>query len=131
MSMSPGQIQFHLTNFFANKTVGVLTNVPGPQGLLRFGGSPVVQIIGFAPCSGSNPMAATIFSYNGTVTIGFATDTGLVPDPEVLVEFVMQEAAAMQSLVPAAQRPARRAAKAITGDPPEPPRTRRPAPKVS
>jgi len=129
MSMSPGQIQFHLTNFFANKTVGVLTNVPGPQGLLRFGGSPVVQIIGFAPCSGSNPMAATIFSYNGTVTIGFATDTGLVPDPEVLVEFVMQEAAAMQSLVP---EPRRRAPRAVTAGAPKPRRTRpRPTPKVS
>lgn len=129
MSMSPGQIQFHLTNFFANKTVGVLTNVPGPQGLLRFGGSPVVQIIGFAPCSGSNPMAATIFSYNGTVTIGFATDTGLVPDPEVLVEFVMQEAAAMQSLAP---EPRRRAPRAVTPGPPTPRGTRRrPTPKVS
>jgi diacylglycerol O-acyltransferase / wax synthase len=129
MSMSPSQVQFHLTNFFANKTVGVLTNVPGPQGLLRFGGSPVVQIIGFAPCSGSNPMAATIFSYNGTVTIGFATDTGLVPDPEVLVEFVMQEAAAMQSLVPAARRGA---PKAVAAGTPKPPTgRRRPTPKVN
>jgi len=100
MSMSPGQVQFLLTNFFANKTVGVLTNVPGPHGLLRFGGSPVVQIIGFAPCSGNQPITATIFSYNSTVTIGFATDTGLVPDPDVLVGLVMQEAAAMTSLVP-------------------------------
>ncbi|HYN71327.1 MAG TPA: WS/DGAT domain-containing protein [Nakamurella sp.] len=129
MSMSPGQVQFHLTNFFANKTVGVLTNVPGPQGLLRFGGSPVVQIIGFAPCSGSNPMAATIFSYNGTVTIGFATDTGLLPDPEVLVGFVMQEAAAMQSLVPQAQR---RAPKAVAAGTSKPRATRRrPTPKIS
>ena len=129
MSMSPGQVQFHLTNFFANKTVGVLTNVPGPQGLLRFGGSPVVQIIGFAPCSGSNPMAATIFSYNGTVTIGFATDTGLLPDPEVLVGFVMQEAAAMQSLVPQAQR---RAPKALAAGTSKPRATRRrPTPKIS
>ena len=129
MSMSPSQVQFRLTNFFADKTVGVLTNVPGPQGLLRFGGSPVVQIIGFAPCSGSNPMAATIFSYNGTVTIGFATDTGLVPDPEVLVEFVMQEAAAMQSLVPAARRGA---PKAVAAGTPKPPTgRRRPTPKVN
>ena len=30
----PGQIAFFLTNFFANKAVGVLTNVPGPTGLL-------------------------------------------------------------------------------------------------
>jgi len=131
MSMSPGQIQFHLTNFFANKTVGVLTNVPGPNGLLRFGGSPVVQIIGFAPCSGSNPMAATIFSYNGTVTIGFATDTGLVPDPDVLVGFVMQEAAAMQSLVPPSRSRARRAVGAGVGARKPRATGRDPKPKVS
>lgn len=99
MSVSPGQVQFFLTNFFANKTVGVLTNVPGPTGLLSLAGSPVVQIVGFAPCSGDQPLAATIFSYNGTVTIGFATDAGLVPDPEVLVELVAQEVTAMQSLL--------------------------------
>jgi diacylglycerol O-acyltransferase len=99
MSVSPGQVQFFLTNFFANKTVGVLTNVPGPTGLLSLAGSPVVQIVGFAPCSGDQPIAATIFSYNDTVTIGFATDAGLVPDPEVLVDFVAQEAAAMPSLL--------------------------------
>jgi len=128
MSMSPGQIQFQLTNFFANKTVGVLTNVPGPQGLLRFGGSPVTQIIGFAPCSGNNPMTATIFSYNGTVTIGFATDTTLVPDPEVLVDFVMREAAAMQSLVPAARG---RHPQAVTSGPRPPTPRRRAKPKVS
>ena len=44
MSASPGQAQVFLTNFFANKTVGVLTNVPGPTELLdspelRFGRS--------------------------------------------------------------------------------------------
>lgn len=99
MSVSPGQVQFFLTNFFANKTVGVLTNVPGPTELLNFAGSPVVQIVGFAPCSGDQPIAATIFSYNDTVTIGFATDAGLIPDPEVLVDLVAREATAMQSLL--------------------------------
>jgi len=98
MSASPDQLQFVMTNFFANKTVGVLTNVPGPRGLLRFAGSPVVQTIGFAPCSGDQPMTATIFSYNGAVTVGFASDAGLVPDPEVLVAMVSQEAADMQNL---------------------------------
>ena len=100
ISMAPGKVPFALTNFFANKTVGVLTNVPGPGGLLRFGGSTVVQIVGFAPCSGDQPMTATIFSYNGEVTVGFATDAGLVPDPEVLVALVAEETAAMRSLLP-------------------------------
>jgi diacylglycerol O-acyltransferase len=99
MSASPGQVQVFLTNFFANKTVGVLSNVPGPTELLRFAGSPVLQIVGFAPCSGNEPIAATIFSYNNTVTIGFATDAGLIPDPDVLVDLVAQETQAMQTLV--------------------------------
>ncbi|MEZ5186242.1 MAG: WS/DGAT domain-containing protein [Candidatus Nanopelagicales bacterium] len=91
VSMSPGQIAFFLTNFFANKAVGVLTNVPGPTGLLRFGGVDVDQVVGFAPCSGNQPMTATIFSYNGGVTIGFATDAGLLPNPADLVDYVMED----------------------------------------
>lgn len=96
VSMSPSQIAFFLTNFFANKAVGVLTNVPGPTGLLRFAGADVDQVVGFAPCSGNQPMTATIFSYNGAVTIGFATDAGLLPDPDVLVAYVMDEVARMR-----------------------------------
>ncbi len=99
ISVSPGQVQYFLTNFFANKTVGVLTNVPGPTGMLRLAGSRVLQIVGFAPCSGDQPIAATIFSYNNTVTIGFATDAGLVPDPDLLVDLVAQEARAMQTIL--------------------------------
>lgn len=91
VSMSPSQIAFFLTNFFANKAVGVLTNVPGPTSQLRYGGVEVDQVVGFAPCSGDQPMTATIFSYNGGVTVGFATDAGLLPDPDTLVEYVMAE----------------------------------------
>ena len=91
VSQSPSQLAFFLTNFFANKAVGVLTNVPGPASELTFGGIPVAQIVGFAPCSGDQPMTATIFSYAGGVTVGFATDAGLVPDPHVLADLVVQE----------------------------------------
>jgi hypothetical protein len=34
------------------------------------------------------------------VTIGFATDAGLIPDPDVLVDLVAQETQAMRTLVP-------------------------------
>jgi diacylglycerol O-acyltransferase len=97
VSMSPSQIAFFLTNFFANKAVGVLTNVPGPTSLLRYGGVDVDQVVGFAPCSGDQPMTATIFSYNGGVTVGFATDAGLLPDPDVLVDHVMAELDGMRA----------------------------------
>ncbi len=95
VSTSPGQIAFFLTNFFANKAIGVLTNVPGPKSLLRFADVPVYQIIGFAPCSGNQPMTTTIFSYNGTVTVGFATDAELVPNPGELADYVLADLAAV------------------------------------
>ena len=73
----------------------MLTNVPGPSGELTFGGVPVTQIIGFAPCTGNQPMTTTIFSYHGEVTVGFATDAGLIPDPQELAAGVVAELAAM------------------------------------
>jgi len=95
VSMSPKQIAFFLTNFFANKGVGVLTNVPGPTAPMSFAQVTVDQIVGFAPCSGNQPMTATIFSYNGGVTVGFATDAGLLPDPDVLAALVVEDLRAM------------------------------------
>jgi diacylglycerol O-acyltransferase / wax synthase len=91
ISSSPDQIAVALTNFFANKAVGVLTNVPGPAQSMSFAGAPVHQIVGFAPCSGDQPMTTTIFSYNGGVTVGFATDATLVPDPEELARLVVAD----------------------------------------
>jgi diacylglycerol O-acyltransferase len=97
ISLTPRQLAFFVTNFFANKAVGVLTNVPGPQVPMTFAGAPVIQAVGFAPCSGDNPMTASIFSYNGAITVGFGTDAGLVPDPGLLVELVVGQLRSMQA----------------------------------
>jgi diacylglycerol O-acyltransferase len=97
MAVSPAQVAFFLTNFFANKAVGVLTNVPGPTEPMTFAGVRVRQVVGFAPCSGDQPMTATIFSYNGGVTIGFATDAELIPDPDSLAEGVQAELAELRT----------------------------------
>jgi len=97
ISLTPRQLAFFVTNFFANKAVGVLTNVPGPQVPMTFAGAPLIQAVGFAPCSGDNPMTATIFSYNGAITVGFGTDAGLVPDPGLLVDLVVGELRSMQA----------------------------------
>jgi diacylglycerol O-acyltransferase / wax synthase len=95
ISAAPTPVSTALTDFFANKAVGVLTNVPGPRSPLTFAGAPVHQVIGFAPSSGDQPMTCTIFSYAGSVTIGFATDADLVPDPRKLVEGTVAELAAL------------------------------------
>lgn len=95
ISAAPRPVSTALTDFFANKAVGVLTNVPGPRAPLTFAGVGVHQVIGFAPSSGDQPMTCTVFSYAGSVTIGFATDAVLVPDPHELVEGTVAELRAL------------------------------------
>ena len=100
ISAAPRPVSTALTDFFANKAVGVLTNVPGPRAPLTFAGVGVLQVIGFAPSSGDQPMTCTVFSYAGSVTVGFATDTALVPDPRELVEGTLAEISALIGMSP-------------------------------
>lgn len=88
---SPKALAFRLTNLFANKGVGVLTNVPGPQTPMTFAGAPVAGTLGWVPTSGNQPLGMAIFSYDGTVSIGIAGDSRLVPDPERIAELIQQE----------------------------------------
>lgn len=81
----PGPVESQAVQFFASKATTVLTNVPGPQQPLYFTGSPIEKILFWVPQSGRLGMGISIFSYNGTVTLGIATDTGLVPDPAQIV----------------------------------------------
>lgn len=73
-------------DLFANRTLGTLTNVPGPPATVYLAGSEVEGIVGWAPVSGNQPMSFTISSYNSRVIVGIACDTTLVPDHEMIVE---------------------------------------------
>lgn len=84
MGMVPRVIEDRLIGFFTDKASMVVTNVPGPRERLSFAGAPIESVLVWAPCSGSIGMTVSIFSYAGGVTIGFMTDTALVPDPEPL-----------------------------------------------
>lgn len=95
ISSSPGPVAAGLTSFFADKAVGVLTNVPGPQAPMTFAGKKVSQVVGFAPCTGNQPMTVAIFSYDGGVTLGLATDKQLLPDPDVLAQLILDELQAL------------------------------------
>lgn len=97
ISQAPTPVATGLTNFFANKAVGVLTNVPGPRGPISFAGQRVAGVLGWAPCSGDQIMTICIFSYNGRVSIGIATDTAHIPDAQQLGELFATEFADMIS----------------------------------
>jgi len=84
---------------FGNKASGVLTNVPGPRQPLYFAGQKIENFMFWVPRSGQIGLGISIFSYDGKVTVGVASDEGLMPDPEVLLEGFEDEFNALLDLV--------------------------------
>ena len=73
-------------DLLANRAIGVLTNVPGPQVPLYVAGQKVEGMMGWAPLTADQVMSFTIYSYDGKVFVGIAADAGLVPEHEQVVD---------------------------------------------
>ncbi len=86
LGMTPVDIESVFLDFFGSKSSLVLTNVPGPQFQLYLAGSPLREIMAWVPQSGGLAMGVSIISYNGGMMVGVTTDTGLIPDPEQIIE---------------------------------------------
>jgi diacylglycerol O-acyltransferase len=80
ISQTPSDVGPLLINFFANKALGVLTNVPGPRAPISFAGARVEGVLGWAPCSGDQPLTIGLFTYNETVSVTFGADATRFPD---------------------------------------------------
>ncbi len=74
-----------LVTFFAGKVTGVTTNVPGPREERYLAGTRISGLLGWVPGSGEQTLGTCIFTYAGTVRIGFKTDTAVIPDPEKIL----------------------------------------------
>jgi diacylglycerol O-acyltransferase len=73
-------------DLLANRAIGVLTNVPGPQVPLYVAGRKVEGMLGWAPLTADQVMSFTIYSYDAKVFVGIAADAGLVPGHQQVVD---------------------------------------------
>nr|WHV03906.1 putative wax ester synthase/acyl-CoA:diacylglycerol acyltransferase [uncultured bacterium] len=105
VAASPQAIARRLTEYFAGKTVGQLSNVPGPRVGLTMAGAPVRSILGWVPTSGDQPLGICLFSYNGTVNVGVATDSRMIPDPLHLAELIERHLTALAQAADQSPRP--------------------------
>jgi hypothetical protein len=87
-----------LVDFFANKAIGVTTNVAGPRSPRLLAGVPVTGVLGWVPGSGHHTLGTCIFTYAGSVQVGLMADAAVVPDPETLLAAFEDEAAALVRL---------------------------------
>ena len=74
-----------IISFFSNKAIGVTTNVIGPQDQRYLAGVPIIGVVSWVPGSGRQTLGVCIFSFAGTVRVGFKTDADTLPDAEKLV----------------------------------------------
>jgi diacylglycerol O-acyltransferase len=93
----PDWVEEKAVDFFDTKGTAIMTNVPGTQTQLYLAGVPINTVMAWVPQSGRIALGVSIFSYNGKVWLGIATDNGLVPDPEAILEFFYAEYEEMKS----------------------------------
>ena len=91
MGIVPLAVQQMIVKIFATKATAVMTNVPGPREELYLGGSAIRELFFWVPQSGRLGLGISILSYAGHVRLGIASDAGLVPDPETVVEGFHEE----------------------------------------
>jgi len=93
------RIEDMVVNMFGEKATAVMTNVPGPRETRYFAGQPIKDIMFWVPQSGRLGLGVSIISYAGNVLVGIATDAGLTPDPESIVEAFHREFDDLMELV--------------------------------
>lgn len=89
------RIESMALQLFGSKATAVMTNVPGPTEELYMAGKAMRSMMFWVPQSARLGLGVSILSYAGQVRLGVATDSGLVPDPQSIIEAFQEEMAAM------------------------------------
>jgi diacylglycerol O-acyltransferase / wax synthase len=100
MGLTPHQIEKLIIDFFAAKSSAVMTNVPGPRRPIYLAGQRLNSLMFWVPRAGDIGLGLSILSYAGHVYMGIATDAGLMPDPQAIVDAYHAEMNDLLKLVP-------------------------------
>lgn len=102
MGRTTRSLERYVVDFFADKAIGVTTNVAGPTAVRTLAGVPMSGVLGWVPGSGTHTVGVCIYTYAGTVRVGFMVDAGVVPDPGDLLRAFEVEVAGLVALGAAA-----------------------------
>ncbi|HSB35479.1 MAG TPA: wax ester/triacylglycerol synthase family O-acyltransferase, partial [Thermoanaerobaculia bacterium] len=107
---APAEVEHLVVDLFGRRGTAVMTNVAGPREPISLAGVPVKEVMFWVPQSGRLGLGVSILSYAGGVSLGVATDVGLVPDPDAILEGFGDEFSALAALAQreAAARPSAR-----------------------
>jgi len=130
IGMTPKDVQEEIVKMFGSKATAVLTNVPGPPMPLYLAGTKITGLMFWVPQSGRVSLGISILSYAGNVFMGIATDAGIVPDPDTILEHFYTEYEMLLTLARDAEAVAQEEETAVSPPPPPEPAAAKQPPKV-
>jgi WS/DGAT/MGAT family acyltransferase len=98
MGINPRRIENIIRNIFGLKGTAVMTNVPGPRQPLYMAGGRIDGLMFWVPTPANVSLGVSIISYAGEVIVGVATDAGIIPDPERIVDAFQDEFETLRNL---------------------------------
>jgi diacylglycerol O-acyltransferase / wax synthase len=93
IGLTPRQIEKIVVDIFGGKVSAVMTNVPGPRRPIYLAGQRLNSLMFWVPRGGDIGLGLSILSYAGNAYVGIATDAGLMPDPQAIVNAYQAELA--------------------------------------
>jgi WS/DGAT/MGAT family acyltransferase len=81
----PHWLERRIMRLYGTKATAVLTNVPGPEEKLYLAGALIERGLGWVPQVTGIGIGFCVLSYAGSITVGVATDSGVVDEPAELV----------------------------------------------
>ena len=82
---APAPVERMAVEVMRRKASLVLTSVPGPRRPVYLAGARLGGVMFWVPMAGRLGLGLSLFTYQGQVTLGVATDAGLVPEPRELI----------------------------------------------
>jgi diacylglycerol O-acyltransferase len=98
LGQAPPDTQDALVEAYCIRDTAVMANVAGPRERIHLAGAPLETLLFWVPAFGRVGLGLNIMSYAGQVRLSVATDQGLVPDPETIVDAFQVEVEALQAL---------------------------------
>jgi diacylglycerol O-acyltransferase len=91
VGMASAEIEGMALQLFGSKATAVMTNVPGPREEIYLAGKAVRSMMFWVPQAAHLGLGVSILSYAGQVRLGVATDAGLIPQPQEIIDAFQDE----------------------------------------
>jgi WS/DGAT/MGAT family acyltransferase len=91
LGLAPGAVGAAAIGLLSSKASVVISSVLGPHRPVSVDGKQVRQVLFWVPQAGGVGLGLSLFCYAGGVTLGVASDAGLVPDPSAVVSAFQEE----------------------------------------